>query len=528
MFAMFARASLAAVTFVLAIACAPACASVEDGEAAFLKGDFKTAQARLSEVALAEHPVALYYLGIMHIRGLGVPRDERKGLAMVQRAAAADERRALTLLGAMHFSGGIAPRDHTRALALFRRAAEREDAAAQHWLGTFYQGGLADLGKDEPVAFQWFEKAARQEFAPAMYQVGRAIDRGLGVEKNERTAVDWYKRCAEKRESNCLMALGSAYLTGRGGLLRDRDEGLKLVRTAALQKNAAAQVMLARIYAEGLGVPVDYVLGYMWLNLARSNSADKQIEQRLEELAKKMTPEQVADAQRRSREMTSGAQLAKALETLRPKPAARSYGTGFHVNGAGHVVTNAHVVENCARVLVQPGGAEASVLGKDVRNDLAVLASAAPSETYASLRGGRNVRPGDEVLIVGYPLKDVLSSGAVLTTGSVSALGGPANDTSKLQISAPVQSGNSGGPLLDHAGLVTGVVQSKLNALRVAAATGDIPQNVNFAINAATLTGFLDASNVAYRTVVPDERAVPARDIFDLARQYTVLIECVR
>lgn len=535
------RHALAALACVFAFAAGPAHAGLDEGEAAFQRRDFKTAQTHFSEAALAGNPVALYYLGVMHIRGLGVPRNEKKGLEMVQRSAAADETRAITFLGASHFAGDVLPKDYARALELFRRAAERGDASAQHWLGIFYQGGLADLNKDDAVAFQWFDKAARQDFAPAIYQVGRAIERGAGVEKDEQIAVDWYKRCAGKRDSNCLLALGNAYVAGRGGLLRDRDEGIKLIRVAALQKNAAAQVVLARVYTEGLGVPADYVLGYMWYNLARSNSSEQFIRQRLDELAKKMTPEQIADAQRRSREMNSAAELAKAFDALQqpqretgnaaPKAAAlerKSYATGFHVSGEGHVVTNAHVVEGCARVALHPGGHEASVLGKDARNDLAVLMSGLPSAAYASLRAGRNVRPGDDVVIVGFPLKDVLSTTAIVTTGSVSALGGLSNDTSKLQISAPVQSGNSGGPLLDQTGLVSGVVQSKLNALRVAAATGDIPQNVNFAINVATLTGFLDATNIPYRSIMPGARPLAARDIFELARQYTVLIECVR
>jgi S1-C subfamily serine protease len=115
-----------------------------------------------------------------------------------------------------------------------------------------------------------------------------------------------------------------------------------------------------------------------------------------------------------------------------------------------------------------------------------------------------------------------------VTTGTVSSLSGLGNDTAKLQIAAPVQLGNSGGPLLDRHGLVVGVVQSKLNALRIAGVTGDIPQNVNFAVNGATLQSFLDANAVAYRAQPAAGAPLAAADVGEQAARYTVAIECAR
>ena len=104
-------------------------------------------------------------------------------------------------------------------------------------------------------------------------------------------------------------------------------------------------------------------------------------------------------------------------------------------------------------------------------------------------------------------------------------MSGLRGDTGKVQISAPVQPGNSGGPLLDAAGNVIGVVSSKLNALKLAVASGDIPQNVNFAINGAALRAFLDAKSVNYKEV-SNERELTGVEIAARASAFTVLVEC--
>jgi TPR repeat protein len=112
-----------------------------------------------------------------------------------------------------------------------------------------------------------------------------------------------------------------------------------------------------------------------------------------------------------------------------------------------------------------------------------------------------------------------------VTSGEVSSLTGIGDNTRYLQISAAVQPGNSGGPLLDMSGNVLGVVTGKLDGLKVAAATGDIPQNVNFAINASTLLSFLDAVGVEVERRAED-RILPGDQIAAAARRFTVKIEC--
>lgn len=100
-------------------------------------------------------------------------------------------------------------------------------------------------------------------------------------------------------------------------------------------------------------------------------------------------------------------------------------------------------------------------------------------------------------MAAGFPLAGLLSSEINVSTGIVSATAGIRGDQGRVQISAPVQPGNSGGPLLDDRGNVIGVVVGKLDAIRVAAYTGDIPQNINFAIKSGRLDAFLRRNGIS-------------------------------
>jgi S1-C subfamily serine protease len=209
--------------------------------------------------------------------------------------------------------------------------------------------------------------------------------------------------------------------------------------------------------------------------------------------------------------------------------ARRATGTGIIIAKDGGVVTNAHVVQSCSTVHVMDHGATmtASIKAQDRLNDLVLLKVAHHWPVTVPLREGAGIRQGDGVVALGYPLNGVLSADIILTTGSVSALAGLGNDTRLLQITAPVQPGNSGGPLLDMGGHLVGVVSGKLNAVAVAGLIGDIPQNVNFAIKSTILRNFLDANAVGYATA-PTRQALSAADVGDSAKKFTVLVECLR
>jgi S1-C subfamily serine protease len=207
-----------------------------------------------------------------------------------------------------------------------------------------------------------------------------------------------------------------------------------------------------------------------------------------------------------------------------------STGTGFVV-AERRVMTNHHVVDGCVEMRARtPGGQEirATVIASDPQRDLAVLRTDAEAGPALAFRRVPAIRRGEGVVTYGFPLTGLLSSGPTLTTGEISAMAGIRDNTQQFQISAPVQPGNSGGPLLDMMGNVVGVVVSKLNAQRVAESTGDIPQNVNFAVKGEEAVEFLRRNGVEPRLAESAAALRSPAEVGEVAHPSTMLLRCMR
>lgn len=203
-------------------------------------------------------------------------------------------------------------------------------------------------------------------------------------------------------------------------------------------------------------------------------------------------------------------------------------GTGVYITSEGHIITNAHVVANCSEIRVGIGEGNfetARLVAKDTANDFALLKVNAKPTRLGALRFG--VRLGEHVEAFGYPLSQVLATTGNFTTGNVTALAGIADDTRFYQISAPVQPGNSGGPLLDESGNLVGIVSSKLNFLSEIKTQGDIPENVNFAIKASVAANFLQDNNIKFQ-IGEATQVMSAPDLADEAKALSAYVECRR
>ncbi|MEO5348509.1 MAG: sel1 repeat family protein [Magnetococcus sp. YQC-3] len=155
--------------------------------------------------------------------------------------------------------------------------------------------------QDDKEAAYWYRKAAEQGRVVAQYNLGLMHTIGRGVARDYSEGVTWYRKAAEQGDADAQYALGSLYM-GSVGVVRDDKESTKWLRKAARQGHARAQFDLGLLYSRGQGQ--DYVSAHMWLNLAAANGIGDAVAKR-NELAKKMTPEKIAEAQRLAREFNS-------------------------------------------------------------------------------------------------------------------------------------------------------------------------------------------------------------------------------
>jgi S1-C subfamily serine protease len=201
-------------------------------------------------------------------------------------------------------------------------------------------------------------------------------------------------------------------------------------------------------------------------------------------------------------------------------------GTGFFITGAGHLITNYHVVEGASTVsVVMPGGGEvaAKVLYSDAANDIALLRIEQASKALPLYTAGRIAR-GEEVMTLGYPLINLQGQEQKATFGRINALSGLLDDIRYIQVDVPIQPGNSGGPLLNRQGQVIGIVTATLSQLAALRASGALPQNVNYAVKIDYVVPLLRSAEVTWKESEADDPLKPIPDVIREAEPSVVLV----
>jgi S1-C subfamily serine protease len=227
--------------------------------------------------------------------------------------------------------------------------------------------------------------------------------------------------------------------------------------------------------------------------------------------------------------LVCGASSGGGATTMAPKPRFSS-GSGFLVDDSGDVLTNAHVINHCKSIIVKAMSSApvaAMVEAVDPKNDLAILRAAGGSKLGQPVHfrnQSQRGQLGESIGVIGYPLAGILSSEPKATFGQVNSVAGINNDYTLLQISAPVQPGNSGGPVLDASGLVIGVVVSQASPA-MATAAGNVPQNVNFAVRGEVAQIFLSAHGIKF-SASRRWHTQSTEQIAAMGEQSTVFIAC--
>ena len=201
-------------------------------------------------------------------------------------------------------------------------------------------------------------------------------------------------------------------------------------------------------------------------------------------------------------------------------------GSGFALNN-GYIATNYHVVENAKEISVHgiAGNAiekySAQVIATDKVNDLAIIQikdskfHGFGQIPYRVKTSTSNV--GENVFVLGYPLTTTMGNEIKLTTGVISSKTGFMGDVALYQISAPIQPGNSGGPLFDNQGNLIGIVNAKHKGA----------ENVGYAIKTSYLNNLVES--VTNNSILPSNNTVSTMNLSNKVKRiekFVFMIVC--
>jgi len=357
---------------------------------------------------------------------------------------------AMASLDVGDFSGGWSAyesHNYLEAARIWRPLAEQGHVAAQLNLGTLYDFGYG-VESAPVVAATWYRSAAMQGNRAAQFNLAMMYATGRGLHQNSDQAKHWYQKSAEQDLPIAQYRLGLIYKDSKI-ILTDYEKARYWLQKAADQ-----------------GFPdADYQLASLKLTVSKkANSVDTEYANNKNNLPATMQSNQAAFSR-------------KTIETY--------FGTAWPI-ASGYVVTNNHVIaEGNSISLITYEGKEikASVVLRDEANDLAVLSVLEPHLLPPALPlSNKQGRLGMGVFTIGFPRVDVLGKTPKLSAGLISSENGLSDNPASYQISVPIQSGNSGGPLLDMHGEVVGVVASMLGVVdSVTGSTRTLP-NIGYAI----------------------------------------------
>ena len=167
--------------------------------------------------------------------------------------------------------------------------------------GNDLQDGLGAYDRgDYKEAVKWYRLAAEQGDAKAQYYLGMMYGDGRGVPRDEKKAIKWLLKAAEQRSVGAQRLLGAIFYYGWG--VQDYTEAAKWYKKAAEQGDRDAQNILGAMYERGKGIPKDFVEAYKWFSISGEGDIDNGTNEYgrkyREMIGKRMTPDQITEAQR--------------------------------------------------------------------------------------------------------------------------------------------------------------------------------------------------------------------------------------
>jgi uncharacterized protein len=401
-------------------------------------------------------------------------------------------------------------RDRAEADKWLKIAADQGEPTGQKLLGMTYLGVFGGVPNYRD-AIIYLNKAAATGDGDAIYWLGECYANGWGVKASPDQAIYYLAKASdmEKKFHNKPLAqrkLAEAFQYGYG-VRKNTQKAFEYFEKSAYGGDHASMASLVSAYYYGNGVIPSNALALVWVYVNRACGgvlSDKLVDL----MEQEFTYQDIVMIRNRAREVSlqvKGSQQKMSENSNVPhQRKAGATGTGVIVSSEGLVVTAAHVVEGASKVEVclPEGKRTATVVEIDSKNDLAILRIGGSGYPTSPLVPSRDVKLGQPVFTIGFPNTEIQGASPKLTRGEISSVSGMRDEPTQWQISVPVQSGNSGSPLFDESGNIIGIVVSKLNALETAKTTGDLIQNVNYAVKNAYLFPMLEK----FKDKLPSQR----------------------
>jgi len=437
------------------------------------------------------HIIAAHNLGACYSAGEGVPENAEESFKWFKKAADRGYSYSALAVGFLYLNGKGVKTDQQEAIKWLTKAAEMGSPEAQLALSGIY-------AKNPSKSFKWCKASAENGCLQAQLILGQMYEMGVGVGKNSTAAIMWLKKAADAGDATAERYLGYKYQMGLEGIAKNYQQAFRYYMLAAEQGDSIAQGAIALLYLGGIGVPKDYIEALAWFNISASAADNNNFSKNRDNLERSVGPQIALVAQKRSKEILSTFPPRKVATTARgenqaPVESLSYSGSGAIISTNGIILTAAHVVSNASHVevITAQGRQTAKILQIDNSNDIAVIKCEGTFEAIP-IASSKSIRLGQTIFSIGFPNIYIQGTSPKMTKGEISSLNGYQDDPRLWQISVPIQPGNSGGPLCDETGNLIGIVISKLNAVKMAKATGDVAENVGYAIKSAYISPLLD------------------------------------
>jgi TPR repeat protein len=446
--------------------------------------------------------------GCYYIGAKGAEKSIRKAIEWLTKSATQGNSGSALLLWLINEDPSTPPnlKNPDEAARWLQAAAEGGNKDAESFFGQYHLGVYGKQG-DLDKAFIYLKRAAEKGNGDAIYWLGECYANGWGTDQNPRQAIHYLTMASDSDAKFAFkdiaqQKLAEAYKYGYG-VTKNAKTAFEYFEKSAYLGNIASQAALVRAYFKGEGVVPNMASSLIWVYVNRASGGSFS-EKLVSLMEQDFNAREISVLRNMAQEIVDHVENLKhgATATIpTPSPVnrrARSTGTGVVVSPEGLIVTAAHVVEGASKIEVcLPGGKKTAIVAKkDPINDLALLVVDETGLVAAPLSESGSVKLGQSVFTIGFPNTEIQGTSPKFTKGEISSLAGIQDEPTRWQISVPVQSGNSGSPLFDESGNVVGIVVSKLDALETAKTTGDLIQNVNYAVKNAYLMPLLDGFKI--------------------------------